>query len=158
MSLLSVGDLAGEALQLTLREDFVVDHADEELFDGASAQAIDNLAHGAGGDLLGRVDAAIDIAAAVDTAAQIALFFEARQDGSRGGFFHGMTLGKRGANVFAGGGAALPHHGHHQVFEGAEGSAMFLHALIVVALLIVATDGCRVNAAPFAAPFGRGSG
>lgn len=58
-------------------EDGVVDHAEEELFGGAAAEAVDDAFNGADGDVLASVRSAVDEGAAFDLVGEVAFFFQA---------------------------------------------------------------------------------
>ena len=85
----AIGDFAGQAFELLAVEDGVVHHAEDELFGGTSAEAVDDALHGADGDILARVRGPVDESAALGLVREIAFLFEAAEHGADGGIFHG---------------------------------------------------------------------
>src|SRR5580692_1227775 len=80
-------DLSGEAPQLARVHDFAVDHADDQLFDRARAEAVNNLLHGADGETARTFDAGVDVGAALDFVAEVTLGLQAPQQRSYRGLF-----------------------------------------------------------------------
>ncbi len=100
------------------------DHAGEEGFEGAVAEAVDNLLDGAGGDAAGAVEAGVDEGAAVDGVLDVAFFFEPEEDRANGGVFERAAGGGEGLLDLGGGCfGALPDGVHDGAFEIGDGGA-----------------------------------
>jgi len=111
------GDFAGETFQLLAVEYGIVDHAEDELLGGASAETVDDVLNGADSDVLARVGGFVDEGAAVDGVGEVAFFFEAAEHGADGGILHGTGGGESFAACLGGGGAVGPDVIHDELFD-----------------------------------------
>ena len=115
-----------EFLQLRAVDDFVLDQAYQELFEGAFAEAVENLLHGTHGDVTGLVDAAVDKGFALDRMLDIALFRKTAQDRSDGRVFQRMLRREGFAKLFGCRGAPFPEDIHEMMLQFAEsGTGLF---------------------------------
>src|SRR5205809_380351 len=113
-------DLPHQIRQFPAVDHFVIHHSDQQLLHGPPAEAVDDVTHGLGSDVMGRFDAGIDIGSAFGAMAHIPLLFKPPEYCSRRGFLHEVTLCKGNADVFGRQGAALPEDAHDELFEIAE--------------------------------------
>ncbi len=87
---------------------------------GTSAEAVDDALDGADSDILAGVGGLVDEGAALRLVREVALFFEAAQNGADGGVLHGAGGGQGFAAGFGGGGAAGPEVVHDGLFDFAQ--------------------------------------
>ena len=109
-----------QTLQFALVHDVVVDHAEQQLLDRAAAEALDDLTDGFRGHVLRRVDAAINIGAALDAVAHVAFLLQPLEDRAGGRLLQGLASGKVRPDTLGRGCPAAPDHFHHEVFELAQ--------------------------------------
>ncbi len=109
------GDALGEALQLGAVEDLGVDHADQQGFNGALAEPVDNAFDGAASHTLPGLGGAIEEGAVFDGVSEVALFFKAAQDGADCRVLEGAA--KLLADMVGGDGAEAPDDEEDAAFE-----------------------------------------
>src|SRR5215831_6312013 len=150
---LSLLDLFPQRVELALVEHLGVHHANEDLLDRSIAELVDNAANRTGGDLSPRLGGAENIGAALDCMCDVALLFQAAQNGPHGRllqptrqlFAHGF----RRHRVLA------PDERHDCPLKLAKvRKGVIGHSALHVTLLLVAYEaaGSNVPAAPIADP------
>src|SRR5262245_30559987 len=142
-------DLVRKHAQLPLVEHRAVDHADQDLLDRAVAEPIDDALHGLGRHPPARLRGVIDIGAAVDGVADVALLFQPPQHGANRRFLEAavepFTHGFRRDRAIG------PNQLHHLALEVAQIREGFIHYVsrllggICVALQRVAETLARRN-------------
>jgi len=111
-------DAVGEPLQFDTIEDFGIDHADEESFDGALAEPVDDAFDRAACDVLPRLGGGIDEGAIFDCVGEVALLFETAQYGTNRGVFQGAV--ELFADLLGSNPAVAPDNREDAAFQFAE--------------------------------------
>ena len=110
-------DLARQALELLMVEHLVIDHAKNEFLGRAAAEAVNDIFHGAHGDVLTSVQCFVDEGSAFHLVRDVPLFLETAQHGADGGILHRSRRGKRFSAGLRRSRAVAPDVIHHTLFH-----------------------------------------
>src|SRR5215831_5681286 len=94
-SLVSLGNLPCQALQLLLIEHFVIHHAQHKLFHGAATKTVDNVFHRPDSDIAATVRRLVDECFALHLMRDIFFLFQPAQHGADGRILHGTRGNQR---------------------------------------------------------------
>src|SRR5688572_8994653 len=79
------GNLASKAGQFLAVHHFIVNHAHQQLLDGAAVQLVDHTPKDRCGDVASRLDARVDVGPALNTMLHVTFIFQPLENGAGGG-------------------------------------------------------------------------
>lgn len=110
-------DSLAEFAECVGADQVVVDHADEQVFDGAAAEAVDDAADLLRGDVVGFDAGAIDVGQAFNVVLAVAFFLQPLQHRADRGVFQVLAARQSLAHVVCRDSTLRPHDLHGVVFE-----------------------------------------
>jgi len=97
--------------------DLVLHHADQKLFDRSAAETVNDLANGAGGDIVRLFGSLVDVCSAIRVMGHVALFLKAPKNGADRRVLQWALRRQGFAHLLGRGGAVRPKEVHDQVLQ-----------------------------------------